>query len=170
MIPALYLRLAVVLIPTIIAGIAGYKMGTGRWETRYEKLGAEYATYQADVARANTIAERAAREALERQIRERAQIDKSNAETLDAYHTKLAAISADRDRARELARRLLEASQSRAAPRDRGMPETGDRSGATEAGADDRDGLAGRVSRVATECRLNAIQLDALIGQLRPQL
>jgi hypothetical protein len=138
-------------------------------EAKYQRLSTDYANYRTRVAEANSAAEKAAREAVEAQIRERAKIDKANAEVMDAYQTKLAALAADRDHATELARRLLAARQANPGSRDR-VPEAGDRPAAPEATPDAGDGLADRLARVAAECRGNAQQLSALLSQLKPQL
>jgi len=138
-------------------------------KAQYHKLSAAFSEYKAQVASDNLKAEQAARAAVEAQIRERAKIDKTNAEVMDAYQTKLAALAADRDHATQLARRLLAARQADPGTRSR-VPETGDRSTAPEATPDAGDGLADRLARVAAECRGNSAQLASLISQLQPQL
>lgn len=142
---------------------------------QYEKtlryrLGAAFETYKADVAQTNADAQKAARAVLDAQIRERVQIDKHNAEVLRDYETANAALAADRDHSRELARRLLAAAQARSTTGSGAVSEAGDRRASAPAGEDSGDGLAARLARVAEECRGNAAQLNALLSQLQPQL
>lgn len=138
---------------------------------RYGALQTDYATYRAQVAEANLKAEKAAREAVEAQTRERARIDKSNAEALNAYQTRLATISADRDRSRELVRRLLAAGQSRPAGSGGDLPQAGDLARPPEASpAGSHVEIGELLIDASAECRSNAAQLNGLIQEVTPQL
>lgn len=140
-------------------------------QRRYAALQTDYANYRAQVADANAKAQKAAREAVEAQIAERSRIDKHNAEVLADYAQTNAAITADRDRSRELVRRLLAANQGRAASPSGSMPEAGHQSGAAEAGSPGGHGDLGELLvDTASECRANAAQLNALIAQISRQL
>ena len=154
----------------LIAAVVTLYVAVQYDKAQYHKLSADFSAYRTQVAEANLTAEKAARAAVEAQQRERAKIDKANSEVMDAYSQKLAALEAARDHARELARRLLAASQAKPAGAGGHLPETDNRSSAPEARPDAGDGLADRLVRVAAECRGNAAQLTALIGQIQPQL
>lgn len=141
-------------------------------QRRYGALETDYANYRIQVADANSRAQQAARQALEAQIIERSRIDKRNAEVLADYVQTNAVIAADRDRSRDLARRLLAAAaKARAATPSDHLPEAANRPETLrtrEAGSATE--IVELLTDTSAECRGNAAQLNALIAELRPQL
>jgi len=157
-------------IVIVLGGLALWGLHTID-KARYGALQTEYANYRTAVAEANGKAQEAARAAVEQQIRDRVRTDKHNAEILRDYETTNAAIAADRDRSRELARRLLAAGQGGRSSPSRSVPEAADRPAAPDPGEAGSDVEAGELlTDASAECRANASQLNALIAELKPQL
>lgn len=163
MIPSLYIKLAAGVLIAGICSVGGYRIGASHWQTRYEAL-------QAEDWKAKAVGEMVYRKAVEAQLAQAHATSANNAQVIRDLQDTTAAIAADRDRSRELARRLL-ASAARSRPASDPVSETPDQPRTARAGETTGTVEVGELLvDAAAECRGNAAQLDALIAQLRPQL
>lgn len=158
-----YIRLAGYGLAAILLVGLGYRIGSGHVQTKLDALLAKNWQQKA-------MDEEAVRHALEAQLKHTRNVAENNAQVLNELQDQTASVVADRDRARELARRLL-ASAARLRAGSCSVPEAGSQP-STDAGTADAgtEQLAGLLADAATECRTNAINYLALINQLRPQL
>jgi len=159
----IYLKLGAGLLIVLAIFGGGWKVGSGHWHSKYDSLVAED-------WKAKAVGERIARVAVEAQLAQARAVSDNNAEVLRDLQDQTAAIAAERDRSRELARRLL-AGSARSCPADHPVSEAGSVTGvapASEAGRPDE--VVELLADAAAECRGTAAQLNALIGQLKPQL
>ena len=135
----------------------GEHASTTAWEARWAARESDYAKAAAQAKAQNAADLRAA--------------NARNQEILDAFHK----VADDRDAARadaDLAHRLLDAARS--ASGGGSVPEAGHQSGTPPAGgpggAAPAPDLSRELAAVFDECVRNADQLDALIGEIKPQL
>jgi len=166
----IWLKLWPYLLGALVFGSLGAWGATVFDDKRYAALDLQYANYRTQSTEAALKAQDAARMVLEQQIEQTHKVTLNNQATLHDLETQTAAIAADRDRSRELVRRLL-AAASRPAASGGQLPEARDRPATPEAS---QSGSAVDVRELlvnaAAECRGNAARLNSLIAEIRPQL
>jgi len=158
-----YLRIAGIAILAAILMTSGYKMGARAWKAKYD---AEVSAQWQQKAKGEEVA----RQALERQLADSRAVAENNSTVIVRLQNANSQIIADRDNVGAMVRRLL-ASSARSCPSADSVPAAdGGRStaGTSETRSDGR--FAGLLANAVTESKLNNVQLDALIGQIRPQL
>lgn len=150
-----------------IAGVTGWAVHSLD-NARYEHLQNTYLGYQKDVAEANAQAQKAARDALQDQIDKAHTTNVRNQGIVDDLQKRIATAESDN----ALTQRLLAtARQAAAKSASHSVPQTpgvGGTSNASEAPGIGR--LIQLTSSALTECRANAMQLNALLDELKPQL
>jgi len=128
---------------------------------------AAMASFQQRVSDQAAASEKAAREALQRQIDESHATDQRNEAIIHDLHTR--ADSAESDL--QLARRLLNSSLGPVIPPNHRLPEAPNQPRATGAGGTaSGPSLETEVAAAIGECERNANRLDSLIAQIKPQL
>lgn len=160
--------------PFLLTGALG--LGGGIWVThtldgtRYSALQATYAKYQTDVAQANTTAQQAARDALQKQINARLDAEKRNGEITQQLHDAAEARdNAARDA--QFVRRLLAAAQAVPAAPGHSGTSTTHQPGAVDPPEPSGDRPIAELLESATaETRQCFEQYHALLAELQPQL
>lgn len=130
-------------------------------------LQAEYAGYKAQVADDKEKAEKAAADALAKELADHHRIEVANDKIVADMQRQLGTTAADRDGAR----RLLDAARTAlTTPGSCALPAGPDKPVAPFPGPSSGDGrLAELLADAKAECRANAAQLDALIEEIKPQ-
>lgn len=148
---------------------AALLFGTG-WKVEAWRADARYAALQSSDATARAAGEEAVRKNLQAQLDTLRSTSANNAAVIGKLQNENASIAADRDANMDLARRLL-AGPARSTPAGSGLPQA-DRgqAAAGASGTGSNESLASAVADVADECDRNANRLDALSGQIGPQL
>lgn len=133
----------------------------------YNRLETSFASYKAQVADADALAQKAATDALQAQIQTRLTTEANNGKVISQLTQERDSAAIDRD----LARRLLAAAQARPTSGSGAVPQAADRSSIAPAGpAISLETLTSTCADVGDEDDGNARQLNALIAELVPQL
>lgn len=134
----------------------------------YSRLQTTYASYQTQVADADSKAQEAARNALQAQVDARATTDQRNQGIIDDLTKRATSAESDRD----FARRLLGSSiQTGTSGSGNPVSQANHQPGAPGAsGAGSGPSLETEVAVAVGECEHDADQLDALIAEIKPQL
>jgi len=165
-IPSLYLRIGAYGLAALLCGYLGWAINGNRWQERYAHI-------QASDAQARADGEAAVRKALQAQLAQAQAVSENNAQIVEKLNAENAQIAADRDGTLTRVRRLeqLLVLASRAAAPNPSVSKTG--GGPAAPGTGDPPGassLEGLLVDASTECEQTANQLNALIGQISPQL
>jgi len=157
--------------PYLLAAALGAAIGG--WTTHgvdtiaLNRQKAAYASYQQKVADQAAAGERAAREALQKQIDTAHQTDQRNETIIHDLHARADSAESDRD----LARRLLNSALGPISPASHRLPEAPNQPGATGTGrTGSGPSLETEVAAAIGECERNSNRLDALIAQIKPQV
>lgn len=155
------------LLAALIAGSAGMWLQKRADSIAYNRLQNEYSGFRLMVADREADAQKAAREALQKQIDDRHDTDRRNEETINALTQKAAAAESDS----ALARRLLAAAQKAGLSGRYTVSQAGHQPGTAQSSEASGDGpLATAVAAAINEARANERQCNALLEELKPQL